>query len=91
MKLIQAGHFEDKMRIVCQNCEAVFEITSEDIRPVKTVFSIWPDYSYTCPCCKKDHQVNDITHFTTGIQRALYTARSETKTEAQCEAQEFFD
>ena len=92
MKLIQAGHSEDKMRIVCTNCEAVFEITSEDVSLVKTAFSIWPDYSYSCPCCKKDYPANEITHFTVGIQRALYNARFESTSGTQSdETQEFFD
>ena len=83
MKIIRQGHFEDKMQVVCTNCEAILEITSEDLSPTKSAFSIWPNYSYTCPCCKKTHTVEELTSFTVGIQEAIYDARTKARVEAQ--------
>ena len=76
MKVIQEGHFEDKMRVVCTGCEAVLEITSQDITPIITQLSIWPYYYYTCPCCNKQTSLKDKTDFTIGIQRAIEEART---------------
>lgn len=73
MKVIQEGHFEDKMRVVCSACEAILEITSQDITPIRSQLSIWPDYYYTCPCCNKE----STTAFTIGIRRAIEEARTQ--------------
>ena len=76
MKVIQEGHFEDKMRVVCTGCEAVLEITSQDLNSIRSQLSIWPDYYYTCPCCNKQTTVKETVAFTIGIQRAIEEART---------------
>ena len=76
MKVIQKGHFEDKMRVVCTACEAVLEITSQDLTPFGSQLSGWPDYYYTCPCCNKTSTAKDISSFTIGINRAINEART---------------
>ena len=76
MKVIQEGHFEDKMRVVCNNCEAILEITSQDISTLGSSLSVWPDYYYTCPCCKKTSVAKELTSFTIGIRRAIEEART---------------
>ena len=70
MKLIQEGHFEDKMRVVCTSCEAIFEITSKDVTATKTSLSVWSSYSFNCPCCKHKF-LKDRSELTLGLAIAL--------------------
>jgi len=51
MKIIKQGHDENRMQAVCQNCEAILEITAADIHHEETLESTWGRYFYECPCC----------------------------------------
>lgn len=51
MKIIKQGHDEDRMQMVCNSCEAVLEITSDDLAREPSLDSNWGIYHYKCPCC----------------------------------------
>ena len=49
MKIIKKGHDENRMQVVCKNCEAVLEITSADVIHEPTPDSAFGRHFYKCP------------------------------------------
>ena len=57
MKIIKQGHKDDRMEVVCANCEAVLEITSADVFHERSSDSVWGKYFIKCPCCETKKQL----------------------------------
>ena len=70
MKVIKQGHDEDRMQVVCQNCEAVLEITSADIHHEPSPTSVWGKYFYKCPCCNATRHM-ERCEMTRGVELNL--------------------
>ena len=66
MKVIKEGHFENKMTVRCNGCEAELEITSDDL----TRFTKSQDCYYECPCCGLGHWV-ERNNLPIGVSKAL--------------------
>ena len=65
MKVIKKGHFEDRMRVICPHCEAVLEITSQDVKCVQTASrKLW---GYLCPCCDHTNCFDGLWQLTIGV------------------------
>lgn len=78
MKIIKEGHFEDKMHVKCPNCEAELEISSEDIKKVRTERTVWGRLLYTCAYCESENYLDDDVKLTIGVRRACYQKPFET-------------
>lgn len=70
MKTIKEGHFEDKMHVKCSGCEAEYELTSKDIKWMKTSESIWGTHYYDCPKCKRRRYL-ESSEMTRGVAENL--------------------
>lgn len=70
MKIIKQGHEEDRMQVICPKCEAVLEITSDDIYHESTSETIWGIDYYTCPCCNSK-RVLEKHEMTIGVSVSL--------------------
>ena len=70
MKIIKQGHDENRMRVVCQNCEAVLEITSADICHEPSLDSVFGRYFCKCPCCNSTKHL-ERCEMTRGVERGL--------------------
>ena len=71
MKIIKQGHDEDRMRVERQNCEAVLEITSEDIHHEPSPDSAFGRYFYKCPCCNATRYLKRY-EMTRGVELNLH-------------------
>lgn len=67
MKVIKEGHWEDKMQVRCPACEAILEITSEDIHWEKSSESIWGIHFYNCGYCNKKNYIRETSELTLGV------------------------
>ena len=55
MKIIE-NKYEDHVfpkQVKCEHCGSILELEREDCRREFNRITLWYDYYYVCPCCKR--------------------------------------